>query len=715
MAIDASMEPMLDMFIFETTTLLEQLDAIILEAEKAKTFSEDNVAEIFRIMHTIKGSAAMMGLDAVSHLAHSVEDMFFIIREDQDHNHLSQSGDIIFDLVLQCSDYLKSEVENITGVGYEASSSEELTSKLKHQIAVMKGEAAAPVVETKQEVKEEAAPAPKKETKKKAAKKSSKTEKGGWIRVLFDDGLQMENIRAFMLITQLKECCEKLESIPDHPESNPGCAEDIAENGLLLHFEPSEVAEELAEMLKTAINIKSFEFLEEAPVEANTKVEEVEDVEEVVEEKVEEVKEVKPVETKQEVAVAKPAQEAPKQTAPAKQTANTGKQSLISVNQSKLDQLMDIVSELVIAESMVASNPDLKGLQLDNFNKSVRELRKLTDELQDVSMSMRMVTLNLLFQKMNRIVRDMSKKLGKKVELVTVGDDTEIDKTINDLIQDPFMHMVRNAVDHAIEMPDERVAKGKPETGTVTLSAQNIGGEIVIGISDDGTGLDPKIILEKARAKGLINKPDSEYSNKDIYNMIMLPGFSTNTEVTEYSGRGVGMDVVRKNIEKAGGSLSIESHLGEGTTFWIKIPLTLAIVDGMEFMVGDTIFTLPITSITQSFKLSEDTKVFYDTDGTEMIMVRNECFPIIRLHQKYNIESRHTELADGILILIEAQDKKACLFADELIGEQQIVVKPFPKYLSRFDIKRSGLSGCTILGDGGISLILDANSLMEKN
>ena len=714
MAIDASMEPMLDMFIFETTTLLEQLDAIILEAEKAKTFSEDNVAEIFRIMHTIKGSSAMMGLDAVSHLAHSVEDMFFIIREDQNHDHLSQSGDIIFDLVLQCSDYLKSEVENITGVGYEASSSEELTSKLKHQIAVMKGEAAAPVVEAKKEIKEEAAPAPKKETKKKAAvKKEPKTENGGWIRVLFDDGLQMENIRAFMLITQLKECCEKLDSIPDHPETNPGCAESIAENGLLLHFEPLAVAEELAEMLKTAINIKSYEFLDEPPVEAPAAP--VEEEEEVVEETVEEVKKEEPVkEVKQEVAVAKPTQEAPKQAAP-KQNAGGGKQSLISVNQSKLDQLMDIVSELVIAESMVASNPDLKGLQLDNFNKSVRELRKLTDELQDVSMSMRMVTLNLLFQKMNRIVRDMSKKLGKKVELVTVGDETEIDKTINDLIQDPFMHMVRNAVDHAIEMPEERIAKGKPETGTVTLSAQNIGGEIVIGISDDGTGLDPKVILDKARSKGLINKPDSEYSNKDIYNMIMLPGFSTNTEVTEYSGRGVGMDVVRKNIEKAGGSLSIESHLGEGTTFWIKIPLTLAIVDGMEFMVGDTIFTLPITSITQSFKLSEDTKVFYDTDGTEMIMVRNECFPIIRLHQRFNIESRHTELADGILILIEAQDKKACLFADELIGEQQIVVKPFPKYLSRFDIKRSGLSGCTILGDGGISLILDANGLMEKN
>lgn len=706
MAIDASMEPMLDMFIFETTTLLEQLDAIILEAEKARTFSEDNVNEIFRIMHTIKGSSAMMGLEAVSHLAHSVEDMFFIIREDN--GHLSQSGDIIFDLVLQCSDYLKSEVESITGVGYEASSSEELTNKLKHQIAIMKGEAEATAPVAAEQPKAEEASAKKADTKKKAVKKEKKEEAGGWIRVLFDDGIQMENVRAFMLISQLKECCEKLESIPDHPESNSACAEDIAKNGLFLHFEPENVADEMAAMLNTAINIKSYEFLDESPIAQEEEVEEV--VEEIKEEKVTEVKEVK------EEKKATPAAPTPKATEKpaAKTNSSVGKQSLISVNQSKLDQLMDIVSELVIAESMVASNPDLKGLQLDNFNKSVRQLRKLTDELQDVSMSMRMVTLNLLFQKMNRIVRDMSKKLGKKVELVTIGDDTEIDKTINDLIQDPFMHMVRNAVDHAIEMPDERVAKGKSETGTVTLSAQNIGGEIVIGISDDGTGLDPQVILSKARAKGLINKADNEYSSKEIYQMIMLPGFSTNTEVTEYSGRGVGMDVVRKNIEKAGGSLSIESTLGEGTTFWIKIPLTLAIVDGMEFRVGDTIFTLPITSINSSFKLSEETKVFLDTDNTEMIMVRDECFPIIRLHQKFDIESRHTEFADGIFILIEGQDKKACLFVDELIGQQQIVVKPFPKFLSRFDIKRTGLSGCTILGDGSISLILDANSLINK-
>ena len=283
---------------------------------------------------------------------------------------------------------------------------------------------------------------------------------------------------------------------------------------------------------------------------------------------------------------------------------------------------MDLVGELVTTESMVVSNPDLKGLHLDNFNKSARELRKLTDELQDVVMSMRMVPLSGVFQKMNRIVRDMCKKLDKEVDLITEGGDTEVDKTINEAIADPFMHMVRNSMDHAIESPEERLALGKPEHGQVALRAKNIGGEIVITISDDGRGLDTESILKKARNNGILTKPENEYTEKEIFNLIMLPGFSTNTEVTEYSGRGVGMDVVRKNIEKVGGTISIDSKAGQGTTFTLKIPLTLAIMDGMELAVGGSVFTMPITSIKQSFKFSRDQQLVRDTDGSEMIMLR---------------------------------------------------------------------------------------------
>ena len=290
-----------------------------------------------------------------------------------------------------------------------------------------------------------------------------------------------------------------------------------------------------------------------------------------------------------------------------------------------------------------------------------------------------------------------------------------MDKTINEAIADPFMHMVRNSMDHAIESPEERLALGKPEHGQVALRAKNIGGEIVITISDDGRGLDTESILKKARNNGILTKPENEYTEKEIFNLIMLPGFSTNTEVTEYSGRGVGMDVVRKNIEKVGGTISIDSKAGQGTTFTLKIPLTLAIMDGMELAVGGSVFTMPITSIKQSFKFSRDQQLVRDTDGSEMIMLRGECFPLIRLHEIFQIPTEVTELSEGIVMQIENGDQIACIFADELLGEQQVVVKPFPAFLNQYSIKQLGLSGCSILGDGSISLILDANSLLNRN
>ena len=700
--IDSGMESLVEAFIYETSGLLDELDEILLESEKAKNISEDNINMIFRITHTIKGSAAMLEFAEMSTLAHAVEDVFYIIREDP--SKLDLVFDAIFDLVFQTSDFLRKEIAALQTSSYTPADPSALVEQLHAQAAIMKGEAEAPA--QTQSAAPAAAPAAPEAAAPVQQEQSAAPAGTGTLRVRvhFDDGCQMENMRAFMLISQLKGCCASVESIPANPETDSNLSAEIIKNGLLLICHPADSEDEVLKTIEESLNIKSYEVEAEEP----------------------ETREAPSAPAAAEAGSAKPAApaSAPKPASSGAEAVQKGtpvsspkvgvKQSLISVNQSKLDRLMDLVGEIVTAESMVARDPDLNGLRLDHFTKSIRELRKLTDELQDVVMSIRMVPLHGTFQKMSRIVRDMAKKLDKQAELVTFGGDTEVDKTINDAIADPFMHMIRNSMDHAIEHPDERVKKGKPAVGKVTLSARNVGGEIHIDVADDGCGLDPKKILAKARENGLLTKPESEYTDKEIFQMIMLPGFSTNKEVTEYSGRGVGMDVVRKNIEKVGGSITIHSEFGKGTTFTIKIPLTLAIVDGMNLAVGNTVFTLPITSIKQSFKPTGPEQIIHNANGTEMIMVRGECLPILRLHKMYQIDAKHSDIMNGILIQVENSSSSACIFADELLGEYQVVVKPFPTFFNKYDLKSQGLSGCSILGDGTVSLILDANALINN-
>lgn len=713
---DASMVPMVDMFLYETTTLLEQLDEILLQSEQNQEMTTEDINEIFRIMHTIKGSAAMMGLSAFSKVAHRVEDMFFVVRDNPDimKSILSRP---IFDILFQSSDFFKAEVEGIQSniEDYAPSNPVELIETINAVVPQLKGEApiqAVPQTPVQPVLKEapvvppqpQASSVPPKAEKPQDAAPASAT--GGMyrIRVFFEDGCQMENIRAFMLITQLKGYCEDITSVPPNPETNSDYAADIIKNGLLLNIKSSLPIENIYSVIEGSVNIKSYENVGTHSVAPSAVVT------------------AAAAEHERAATVLDTgASEAPSRDSAAGEavhkgaaSAGAGKQSMISVNQTKLNQLMDIMGEIVIAESMVANSPELKNLQLDNFAKSTRQLRKLTDQLQDIVMSIRMVQLTGVFQKMNLLVRDMNRKLGKEVVLKTFGGETEIDKTINDVLADPFMHMIRNAMDHAIETPEERAAKGKPEQGAIMLGAQNIGGEIVITIADDGRGLDRDKLLAKAKKNGLLTKPEAEYTDKEAFHLIMAPGFSTNEVVTEFSGRGVGMDVVRQNLEKVNGSISVESQKGTGTTFTIKIPLTLAIVDGMEVAVSDGIYIIPITSIRQTFKLGDGIQILKDTEGSEMVMLRGTCFPVIRLHRIYEAENAKTDLKEGIFILIENDRKAACLFVDELLGEQQVVVKPFPAFLSKYSIKGYGLAGCTIMGDGSISLILDANNLLNN-
>ena len=678
----------LDTYLYEENNLLDQLDEMLVADEKNGDFSTDDVNEIFRIMHTIKGSSAMMEFNSISTIAHHIEDVFFYIRdkgiETLDPEHKKE----LFNLMFRSEDYLRSEIEKVEqGVPLSTdidAFSNEINSFLK------KISGAAPA----QPEASQAAPA----ASGAAAPSSLPDDKDAacFFHVFLEEGVGMENLRAYMIVNAVRECEVTFRFYPSDMETDPDTSQKIAENGFFLAFDSSEDASKAEGILKTQNHIRSYELVNVPKAAPPAKAEE---------KKASVSKSTAPAPASTDTAAGK--------AAPMLSHAPV-KQNLISVNLMKLDSLMDIVGEIVITESMVTSSPELNLLprdNRDNFMKSARQLRKLTNDLQDIAMSLRMVPISGVFQKMNRIVRDMKQSLGKDVRLTIVGEDTEVDKTIVDNIQDPIMHIVRNSMDHGIEeTAQERIAAGKDPQGEIVLSASHTSSEVVISVKDDGYGMDPKKILEKARSKNMLTKPDSEYSQKEILGLIMLPGFSTNTEVTEYSGRGVGMDVVKKNVESLGGIVSVSSTYGEGTTISMKIPLTLAIVDGMKVTVGDSIFTIPIANIRQSFKVKAD-QVIKDEYGNEMVERVDHFYPIVRLHSFYHLPTEVTQMEDGILLWVEANDRSYCLFVDDLIGEQQVVVKPLPAFLSEFNLKDHGITGCTIMGDGNISIILDILSL----
>ncbi len=688
---DNGMENMLDMYLFETNSLLEQLDEVLLDAEKADTFTTDNVNEIFRIMHTIKGSSAMMEFSSLMTIAHRIEDLFLFIRENTIDSIDEEHKRELFDLMFFSTDMLRAEVEKLEN-------NEPLTSNVDSFVEKVNSFLNKISNKTDDTTTSDDKKAENDEKTENSAVNLPEDGSGAFLKVTFDEGCGMENLRAFMLVTAVKDIYENLTFYPPDVETNPETSSIIIEKGFLLGFDTKETLDAALNTVQSSGNVQSYEVLMPPHVEKKEK--------EVA------TKEKKETDT-QNVSVT------PKVQAPAQQSSNANamqhiganKQSLISVNLSKLDKLMDLMGELVITESMVTSSPELQGLKLDSFTKSARQLKKLTGDLQDTVMSIRMIPVAGAFQKMNRIVRDMSKSLNKDVRLTIIGEDTEVDKTIVDSIGDPIMHMVRNSMDHGIEKTaEERVLAGKKAQGEIILSAEHTGNEVIITIQDDGQGADPAKILEKARRNGILTKPESEYSQKEVLALLMAPGFSTNEQVTEYSGRGVGMDVVKKNIEKIAGTVTITSELGKGMCTTMRIPLTMSIVDGMEVSVGKSIFTIPISNIQQSFKIMPE-EIIYDAQGQEIVKRMDNFYPIIRVHRLYNIDTEITNLEDGIIIWVGEGDKSYCLFVDELIGEQQVVVKPLPSYLNSYNIKQSGIAGCTILGDGNISIILDITTL----
>jgi two-component system, chemotaxis family, sensor kinase CheA len=381
----------------------------------------------------------------------------------------------------------------------------------------------------------------------------------------------------------------------------------------------------------------------------------------------------------------------------------------IKVETAKLDYLVDMVGEMVISQSLVRHDPDLATEMKPRLARNLSQLARITDDIQRTAMSMRMIPVGQLFQKTSRLVRDLSRKAGKQVELELAGEETELDRNIVEELADPLMHMVRNSVDHGIEKPDERVKAGKPPQAHVTLKAGHQAGHIVIQISDDGRGLQREKILQKARERNLI-EAGAEPSDSETFALIFHPGFSTAEKITDVSGRGVGMDVVRKQVQKLRGRIDVISKPGEGTTFLLKLPLTLAIIDGLVVGVGDQRYVVPIFAVREMLKPTEQA-ISTIHGRQEMAMVRGSLLPVIRLHQRFHVQPRHEEPWESLLIVAESGSKLFCLMVDELIGKQEVVIKSLGEGMRNI----AGVAGGAILGDGRVGLILDPEGLFGSS
>lgn len=706
-------EDMLDMYLFENQQLLEKLQETVLEQKDEDCFDEDAINEIFRTMHTIKGSSGIMMFDDITAVSHKLEDIFFVLRESHPENvpHLQ-----LVEHVLEVSDFITEELDKIQNGETADGDSSEIIARLDVFLKMIKGEGGAPAK------KEE----PKKDTSAQKfyiAPVASNASKYFRIQIIFSEGVNLVNVHAYKAVYALKEIAEDMIYSPEDIISDEGCVEEIFENGFNILLQTQSSEEDIRGIVKEGYDIQTVNISPcsaeeyqrgfsdaEIKIDLESSVEEIEANAERTQEQIMEEAKSKTlapgdfvIQSKEPGKAKKLAKDKPKKSE---------KATFINVDVAKMDQLMDLIGELVISQSVVLQNPDLKvpGLSLDNFNKSAAQMVKISTDLQNVIMSMRMVPLTNTFQKMNRIVFDVSRKLGKDIDFVMVGETTEVDKNIVEHISDPLMHLVRNSVDHGIEMPEDRVAAGKTEKAKVTLSAKTESGKVWITVEDDGKGLDRQQILNKARNQGLLDysKPESAYTDKEVYQFITLPGFSTKEKVTEYSGRGVGMDVVLSNIASIGGSLEIESEKGKGSKMILKIPLTLAIIDGIVMKVGDTSFVIETGAVKEFVSVTKEMMI-QDPDHREFVMIRGECYPVLRVGDRYHLKGYKTDVEEGMMVIMEVDSQHVCLFVDALVGKQEIVVKPIPSYVK----KVKGLSGCTQLGDGSIALILDGAGLID--
>ncbi|MEI0619935.1 chemotaxis protein CheA [Brachyspira pilosicoli] len=684
----------ISIFLSEANEIVEGLenDLVLLEDNKS---DEDLLNKIFRSAHTLKSSAGTVGFTTMSELNHVAENLLEKVRSGK----LDVTPQMIT-VLLEFLDTVKLMLQNIVdGVGEAdgVTNIESLKAKIK---AIAEGNDINTVsVEKKEE-------APKTEEKPKEESKASSSNNMFHIEMIFkpsifDNGIDplmfLNDLKAIGTVSNLKIDISNVPAISDL-EDPYACYTQFS-----LDIETASTIEQVQNIFLFVIDDNDINITEKV----EEKVEETKAAEEKVEEKTEEKAEEKHEEDKKEEAHDDKAKE--NKAAPASKPTGTKVQapSTVRVDIRKLDSLMNLIGELVIAQSRIMQLT--QNLDIDNgLKEAVSSMDRTSRQIQEEVMNIRMMPIGPIFTQFHRYVRDLNLELNKEVKLVLKGETTEIDKNMLEQLSDPLKHIIRNSMDHGIEKTkEERIARGKPEFGTITMSAAHQEGHVVIEVSDDGNGLNKEKIFNKAVEKGLLSK-DGNYSDAEIYRTIFSPGLSTAEKVTDISGRGVGMDVVRANVEKMKGKIEIKSAEGVGSTFIIKLPLTLAIIEGITFAIGEQIYVMPLISIIEQIKIKSDQVKPFEGKG-EMIKIRDEYLPLIRLHKVFEIDTQVNEIDDGIVVVVEAGYRKCAIFVDELLDQQQVVIKSLDSAFS----KHAGIAGGTILGDGRIALIIDIQGLVN--
>lgn len=690
----------LEIFIDETKehlqTLSEQL--MILEQEPK---NEDTINEIFRAAHSLKGMAGTMGYKRMQHLTHMMENALSEIRSGK----MVVTEDLV-DILFQCLDALEAYLDNICESSDEGTEDNEpIIGRLN---AFLAGDVKAEVKSEEPAKKEETAETNKAEAAGSADFKLADFEINAikeafakelnvyYLTVHVDENCILKAARAFLVFKAIEELGEIIKSNPS--------VQDIEDEKFEFSFELFVISKESIDKVKTAIeNVSEIRGVD------GSQITEVPSADAKEEKAVETTKDTNETTTTPATTTTEPAKVNKAATTTQKPSGKPVVNRSVRVDIEKLDVLMNLVSELIIAKNgLVSVSAADGGTNSQGFNEQIEYLERVTTNLHESVMKVRMQPIETVTQKFPKMVRDLSKKLDKQMKLTISGEDTELDRTVIDEIGDPLMHLLRNSADHGLESAEVRAQRGKDPVGSILLKAYQDGNNVVIEVTDDGNGIDVEKVRDKALEKGTITPEQAEtMSDKDIVDLLFKPSFSTAKQVTDVSGRGVGLDVVKTKIESLGGDIEVKTKLGEGSTFVIRLPLTLAIIQALMVEVGEEKYAISLGSI-MTIEDVEKSDIKY-VQQKEVINLRDNVIPIIRLHEVLDVTPCEEEPESYTVVIIKKGDRQAGLVVDRLIGQQEIVIKSLGKYIAN---NSKLISGATILGDGEVALIIDANTLV---